>query len=122
MWLKLIVLVAMGLIVFLTGYWLHRAGSPYGAFMLAIHKLVALAALVFVGSLVVLAQRDAGLIAEDIYVVGVAFILVIVTFVSGGVLSAMGEAPKWLLYLHRILPYFSTGASGACVYIALTRT
>ncbi|MCF7825408.1 MAG: hypothetical protein K9M55_03650 [Candidatus Marinimicrobia bacterium] len=118
MWIKTILLLVLTVIVFLSGYWLHRAGSPYGTFVLAIHKLVALVAIVIIGSLLVAAQRRIGLSGGDAYVVAAAVVLLIAAMASGGFISAMETAPKWVLVFHRIIPYFSAIAAGACVYIS----
>ena len=121
MWIKTIFLVIFGAIVFLTGYWLHRTGSPYGTFVLAIHKLVALIAIIFIGTLLVAVNRDVGLSMAELFLAGAALILLIVTMASGGVLSAVDKSPQWVLLLHRIIPYFASLAAGLCAYISLTK-
>jgi len=121
MWIKTGFLVTMGLIVFMTGFWLHRAGSPYGVFMLAIHKLLALLAIVFIGSLVVSAQKAVGLATSELLIIGSALLLLIITFGSGGIVSAKDSVPHWLLYLHRIIAYFSTALASYSAYLVISK-
>jgi len=117
-WIKTILLLILAVMVFWAGYWLHRAGSPYGPFVLAFHKLAALAAIVIIASLLVGVQRSVGLSAGDAYVIAAAVVLLIVAMASGGVISAMETVPQWVLVFHRIIPYFIAIAASACVYIS----
>ncbi|MBC8376829.1 MAG: hypothetical protein H8E26_12350 [FCB group bacterium] len=121
MWIKILLLVVFGGTVFLTGYWLHRTGSTYGTFVLAIHKVVALIAMILIGALLVAVNRDIGLSMTDIYLSAATLILLIITMASGGVISAVDKSPQWVLLLHRIIPYFASIAAGYCAYISFTK-
>lgn len=114
-------LAVAGMIVFLSGFWLHRTGSPYGVFVLAIHKLVALLALVFIGSLVISTQKAMGLSSSELWIIASALVLLIVTFGSGGIVSAKDSVPQWVVYLHRVVPYFSTALTSYSVYLVISK-
>jgi hypothetical protein len=107
-----VVIGGLGLIV-LTGFFLARFAAPYGTTLLTIHKLAAVATIVFV---VVRARQvhtttGLGTVAWTVLVTGaVAFLAMIGT---GGALSAMDDPPAAVATVHKIVPY---------VAVALTLT
>jgi hypothetical protein len=88
--LRVIGLLVATVVIFGSGVWFTRAGRPYGVALQTVHKLVALA----------------GLFA-------------VATFASGGVVSASETAPVWVLWLHRVAPWFGgvLAAASACFAI-----
>jgi len=50
-------LAALGLVVFLSGFWLSRSGIPYAAALVNLHKLTDLAAILILGRPVYVANR-----------------------------------------------------------------
>jgi hypothetical protein len=99
-----IVLTAVGFIlIFLSGYWLYRAGQPFNAGVLALHKLLSVALIVYL----VLAVLKIGKVAPlgqaewiACIAVGVFFLLAIA---SGGWLSAAKNLPAVVQTLHKVL-------------------
>ena len=116
---KLTTLIVLTVIVFLTGYWLHRSGSPYGTATLTIHKLLALAAIGLAGTIVFTAYKGFGMQGSDLMLWGSTIILLLIVIVTGGVVSAIESAPAWLIHIHRLLPYFATTVAAISVYQAL---
>lgn len=102
-------------IVLGTGVWLTRSGWPFGAALVAVHKLVALLATVVLGILVYRATRTAPLTGADLAFVISAGVLIVVSFASGGVASASSNAPVWVLWVHRLATWVATGAAAACL-------
>jgi len=115
-------LAVAAVIVFVTGLMLTRAGRPYGAVMLNVHKLVDLAAVVFIVVQVVAAVRGPGLAALDWVLVGSAAIVVVATFVTGGMVSASDSVATWLVTAHRLLPWPLLALLAATVYQLAART
>jgi hypothetical protein len=103
--LRLVLLAIAAIVVFVTGFLLTRAGRPYSTGILTLHKIIDLAAVIFIVVQVVMVARGAGLATIDWALVGVALLLVIATFATGGILSASEQAAGWLLTAHRLLPW-----------------
>ncbi|MCF7808636.1 MAG: hypothetical protein K9M49_06385 [Candidatus Marinimicrobia bacterium] len=100
-------LVVATLLVFILGYWLHVLGTPYNAFLLAIHKLIALAGIVVVGIHVYQVFPIIEPSGSTYLLVGVTLICSIATLATGGVLSAVETANPVMLWSHRLLPYIT---------------
>lgn len=119
---KLITLVFFAAVVFLTGYWLHRSGSPYGTAALTMHKLLALAAIGLAGTIVFTAYKGFGMQGNDLFLWACTIILLLIVIATGGMISAMESIPNWLIYVHRLLPYLATSVAAISVYQAISRT
>lgn len=112
-------LLAAAAVVVATGLLLTRVGRPYSTLVLSIHKLVALAAVIAVGVLTYRAVTALGLGGAKLVFVGLAALLVIATFVSGGVLSGMPTPPEWATGLHRIASWLTVvSVSVTAVFVA----
>jgi hypothetical protein len=108
-------------VVFATGFLLARAGRPYGTGLLTVHKLVDLAAVVFLAILIVSALRASPATTLEWVLVIAASITVLATFATGGVVSATDSAPSWVLVAHRALPWPLVLILGATAYRILSR-
>ena len=92
-------LAAAAVIIYSTGVCLTLLGRPFNAVLLAVHKLLSLAFLIFVG---VLIYKTTPLIFSDWMFVASAAVLSIASFASGGVVTVMEKAPPWTIWSHRI--------------------
>jgi hypothetical protein len=89
-------------VVLLTGFLLLRGGKPYSTGIFTIHKLAALAGLVGLVLFIRQALPSAPIpwiLILTITLLAVGFIL---TFVSGGIISAVQKAPTLVRILHPI--------------------
>ena len=93
---------AAAIIVIVSGISLTRDGKPFGTAVLSAHKVVALAAVIAIGVNVYDAARLGPLSRVALTATGLMAILNVTSFVSGGVVSAMDSAPRWVTWLHRI--------------------
>jgi len=100
---RVALLAVAAVIVFATGLLLTRTGRPYGTLLLNIHKLVDLAAVVFIVVQAVGVARGPGLETLDWALVVAAGLATVATFVTGGLLSASDSAAAWLVTAHRLL-------------------
>ena len=109
------------LLIFLSGIRLSRAGRPLNVGISTIHKLISLAAGVFV--LVTTYQRN-GVVPLDatewtaIVVTGLCFAG---TVASGGLLSSDKPMPVAVLRVHQIVPVLTALATGVTLYLLLGR-
>lgn len=101
----MILLVVAAAVVFATGFLMTRAGRPYGTAVLTVHKLVDLAAVVFIVLQVVAVVRGPGLAGLDWPLLVIALLVVVATFASGGIVSASDTSAAWLVTAHRLLPW-----------------
>ena len=109
------------LFIFLSGIWLSRTGRPLNVGISTIHKLIALAAGVFL--LVTIYQRNrlVPLGATEwiaIVVTGLCFLVVVA---SGGLLSSEEPMPVAVLRVHQIVPVLTVLSTGATLYLVLGR-
>jgi len=109
------------LFIFLSGFWLSRSGKPYGAILFNVHKLIAVAAFVYLFITVRQVQQVTPLSTVEIAVSMIAGLLFICTVVSGGLVSIDRPMPAGIGLLHKLLPYFTTLSSAAALYLLFTR-
>jgi hypothetical protein len=93
------------LAIFLSGFWLSRTGKPYGSLYLNIHKLIALAAVVFLVLTITRVNQSARQNAVELTVSIVAALLFLATIISGGLVSIPRTLPAFLTTIHHFLPY-----------------
>jgi hypothetical protein len=109
------------LFVFLSGIWLSRTGRPLNVVISTIHKLVSLAAGIFL--LVTIYQRSQvvplnGIEWIAIVVTGLCFLAIVA---SGGLLSSEEPRPVAILRVHQIVPVLTVLSTGATLYLLLGR-
>ena len=107
------------LLIFLSGIWLSRKGRPLNAAISAVHKLISLAAGIFL--LVTIYQRNQALPLDAtewiaIVVTGLCFLG---TVASGGLLSTDKPQPVALLRVHQIVPVLTLLSSAVTLYLVL---
>ncbi len=89
--------------------------------LLSVHKLVALAAVVIIAVIFYQANKAIKLPAQELIILVITSLLILVTFISGGLLSTEKEMPTWILGLHRIAPFLALLSSSATVFLAIGR-
>lgn len=100
-----------------SGVWLTRSGRPYSALMLNLHKLLALAAVIFTALVVRGLLREAGMRPGAAVFATAAGLLVLALLVSCG-LPASGKAGAGLaLTVHRVAPVFLVGSTAGLLYV-----
>jgi hypothetical protein len=109
------------LFIFLSGIRLSRAGRPLNVGISTIHKLISLAAGVFL--LVTIYQRN-GVVSLStaewtaVVVTGLCFAG---TVASGGLLSSDNPKPVAVLRVHQIVPVLTALSTGVLLYLMLGR-
>jgi hypothetical protein len=102
-------------VVFGSGIWLARGGRPYGVGLTTVHKLVDLAAVVVIGTMVFQAHRASPLPMVEWVVVGLAALFSIAGFITGGLVSARETIPNSVLWLHRVGSWLAGILAIVCV-------
>ncbi len=118
------------LFIFLSGFWLSHSGKPYSTLIFNIHKLIGLAAAVFLIVTVVAIHRQAPLQSGQIAAVATTAVLFVLLVVVGGLLSVqsgggLASAPPFLktgfVLVHHLLPYLAVLSTGVTLYLLLFR-
>lgn len=103
----------------LSGFWLSRSGKPLNTFILTVHKLISLGALVFLVITVVQAHQASPLTPLQWAVSLLSGVLFLALIASGGFLSAGKSLPQMVLNIHRFLPYALALSAISDLYLLL---
>ena len=109
------------LLIFLSGFWLSRSGKPYSVIILTIHKLIGLAAGVFLVMTVYRIHRVAPLSPVEITAIVVTVLFFAGNVATGGLLSTDKTMPAVILRLHQITPYLTVLSTAVTLYLLLGR-
>jgi hypothetical protein len=107
------------LVIFVSGYWMYKAGKPYGTIVLTIHKLIGLAVGVLLVSMVYQTSRASGLGGVEVVAVVVTGLTFIGLAATGGLLSADKEMPTVVSLAHHIAPYLAVLSAAWVLYLLL---
>lgn len=117
--LKIIGASLVFLLIFLSGFWLSRNGSPYGTGLLTVHKLISLAVFVFLIVTMVQVNKATGLSGLEWALGIITAVFFIGTILAGGLLSTDLELPTAVLTIHHITPYLTLLLTIATLYLLL---
>jgi hypothetical protein len=109
------------LFIFVSGIWLSRSGRPLNGGILAVHKLVSVAAGVFLIITMVRLNRVAPLSATEWTAIVVTGLCFLGTVVSGGLLSIGKPMPAAILRAHQIMPVLVVISTTVSLYLLLSR-
>jgi len=109
------------LLIFLSGIWLSRSGRPLSGVLLTIHKLISLAAAVFLVVTVYQMNQVATLSGMELIVLVVTGLLFLGTGIIGGVLSTDKPLTGAMLRLHQIGPILTVLSTAVTLYFLLSR-
>jgi hypothetical protein len=107
------------LFIFLSGFWLSRSGKPFNGVILTIHKLISLAAAVFLVITMVRINQVAALSGIEMTTVVVTGLLFLGTGITGGLLSIDKPMPAAILTIHQITPFLTVLSTAATLYLVL---
>jgi hypothetical protein len=107
------------LLIFLFGFWLSRSGKPYNLAVFTIHKLIALAAIVFLVTIIYKTHQAAPLGPAQLTVIAITAVCLAATILTGGLLSTGKSVPEIVLKVHQITPYLTVLSTAATLYLLL---
>ena len=108
------------LFIFLSGFWLSRSGKPYSVIILTIHKLIGLAAGVFLALTVYRIHQVAPLGPVEITAIVVTVLFFAGTVTAGGLLSVDKPMPAAISMMHKLFPYPTVLSSAVTLYLLLS--
>ncbi len=91
--------------LFLTGFWLHRRGKPYGVMLFNLHKFIGLGTAIILGVMVYQSNQQAPLAALEVAAVVITAVFFAINIVAGGLLNTNVPGQKTLLTIHHVFPY-----------------
>jgi hypothetical protein len=109
------------LFIFLSGFWLSQSGKPYSAIIFNIHKLIGLAAGVFLAITVYQIHQVAPLGPVEIAAVVVTVLFFAGTVAAGGLLSIDKPMPSAISMMHKLFPYITVLSTAVTLYLLLSR-
>jgi hypothetical protein len=118
------------LFIFLSGFWLSRSGKPYNAIIFNIHKLIGLAAGIFLVVTVYRIHKAVPLGPVQIAALVVTVLIFVATVAAGGLASIdaagnLGNINQSIRAaiptLHKIFPYLAVLSTAATLYLLLHR-
>jgi hypothetical protein len=110
------------LFIFLSGLWLSHSGKPLNGIILTIHKLISLAAVVFLVMTIYQINQAATLSAIGLAAGVVTGLFFLGTIMAGGLLSIGKPMPAAILTMHQITPFLTVFSTAATLYLLLSRT
>lgn len=105
------------LIIYLAGFRLSRKGKPYNPLLFNLHKLVGLAAGVYLGVVVYRVHQSAPLDMRQGSLVVVTALSFVATVVTGGLVSIDKPLPAAVTRLHRLFPHVTTLVTGVFLFL-----
>lgn len=105
------------LLIFLSGFWLMRRGTPYPGIAFNIHKFIALGCAVWLGSVVWRLQNESALLGLQAAVALATAACAVAAIVSGGLLNLPKMPHARMLLLYRVALTLTTLLTAALVYL-----
>jgi hypothetical protein len=104
-------------VIFASGYWLSRSGKPYNVIVLTVHKLISLAAVVFLVITLIQSNRVSALSAIELIAGVITSLFFLSLIATGGLLSSDKQMPVIVLRLHQIAPYLTVLSTAVTLYL-----
>jgi hypothetical protein len=117
---RILVAGLLFVLIFVSGFWLSRLGRPRPVALLTVHKLIALAALVFLALSIKPLRGAAGLGTVAIAAIALTGLLFVLTIASGGWLSTDRPAGAVVAIGHRVTPYLTVLSAAGAIYLLLS--
>jgi len=108
------------LFMFLSGFWLSRAGKPYPGGKFNLHKFIGLGTGAFLIVMVYRTAQAAPLSAGQVAAVTITALLFITNVIAGGLVSLSKPMPGAVKLIHKVFPYLCAIAAGVTIYFLLS--
>ena len=116
------------LFILLSGLWVSRSGKPYNSLIFNIHKLIGLAAGIYLIRIVYLTNQATSLKAAQWTSIVITVLLFLITVAAGGLLSildagnlqSMSQPTRTAVSLvHKFSPYVIIVSTGVTLFLLL---
>jgi heme A synthase len=116
---KILITAAFFIFILASGFWLSRLGRPINTIVLTIHKLISVAAVVYLVINAYHTNQATSLTTPEIVASAVAILLFLVMIATGGLLSVEKEMPSFVHKIHQFTPYLVILSTSATLYLLL---
>lgn len=117
---RILVIVILFVAKLILGIWLTLAGKPYNGLLLTVHKLIALATVIFIGVTVYSLRTGVRLNTVELIAVITTGVLFFAAIISGGLSTTDKLAYPAIVLIHRITTFLSIVATAATLYLLAT--
>ena len=115
--IKLASVALFFLVIFLSGNWISHTGKPYSVFIFTIHKLIGLAAGVYLVLAVYQAYQANSINPIVVIAILITFLFFAGLVATGGLLSTETPLPASVAGIHKVFPYLAVISTGATIYL-----
>jgi len=118
---KLIITALLFIIIILSGYWLSRSGKPLNILILTVHKLISLAAFIYLFITVYQKHQITPLNSIEMAVSLVSVLIFVILIATGGMLSTTKTYPLFIHKTHHLAPYLLFLCTSVTLYLLQVR-
>jgi hypothetical protein len=118
--LRLVETIIFLLLMFLSGFWLSRAGKPYPGGKFNLHKFIGLGTGAFLIVMVYRVHQAVPLSAVQVTAVAITALLFIINVIAGGLVSLSKPMPGAVKLIHKVFPYLCAIAAVVTIYFLLS--
>jgi hypothetical protein len=102
--------------LFLSGFWLSRAGKPYPGGRFNLHKFIGLGLCALLSVGVYQALQVAPFRPNQAVMVAITTLLFIINIIAGGLVSIERPMPGAVKLVHKVFPYLCALPAGVTIY------
>ncbi|HCS38771.1 MAG TPA: hypothetical protein DIW44_04200 [Anaerolineaceae bacterium] len=116
---KFILPIILFVLTLAAGFWVSKTGKPYNTGTFTLHKLLALAAVVFVTIAITDVLKTTHAQPLVIVLVVLAGLSVIALFGTGALMSIQKTVSSIWLFVHRVAPFLLAGSSISAILLLI---
>ena len=105
------------ILMIISGIWLSKNGKPYHTAVFAVHKLSALLMVIFAIVLILDLKKNRGITNFEWILFIFSGIFILISFITGALMSFDRPAKAIISITHKIMPYFILGTAVFLVII-----
>lgn len=117
----MVIIAGAFFLIFLFGFWLRRSGKPYHVVIFNLHKLIALAVLVFLAFTVYRQYQNTALILMESAAAAITGLLFVATIIAGGLISIDKPMPSAIKMIHKLFPFLTVLSAFFALYLLLIK-
>lgn len=118
---KIIIIGLLFLFTIVSGIWLSNSGKPLNTIIFTIHKLIALAAVIFTAIVIHNLLNIVGVENVILILIMVTDLFVLTLFLSGALLSLGKPVNDILLTIHKVIPILTVISIAVIMYLFVSR-
>ena len=100
-----------------SGVWLSHSGKPLNTLIFTIHKLIALAAVIFTATVIYDLLKNVAIRVDLLTLMIITGLLVLALFISGALLSLGRPLNDAILTTHKVIPFLTAISTAATIYL-----